>query len=52
VYQDQQSLGRTAVEELVRTIETNRKQKPGAEPDIITLQPELIVRASSVPLRA
>jgi len=52
VYQDQQSLGRTAVEELVRTIEANRKQKPGAEPKIITLQPELIVRASSVPPRA
>jgi LacI family transcriptional regulator len=52
VYQDQQSLGRTAVAELVRTIEANRKQKPGAEPKIITLQPELIVRASSVPPRA
>ena len=52
IYQDQPRLGRIAVEELVRTIEANRKQKPEAESKIITLQPELIVRASSVPPKA
>jgi LacI family transcriptional regulator len=49
VYQDQQSLGRTAVEELVRMIEASRKSEAGTEPKTILLQPELIVRASSVP---
>jgi LacI family transcriptional regulator len=47
VYQDQQLLGRTAVEELVRMIEANRKSEGEAEPKSILLQPELIVRASS-----
>jgi LacI family transcriptional regulator len=50
VYQDQQLLGRTAVEELVRMIECSRKSKDGIEPKAILLQPELIVRASSMPL--
>jgi LacI family transcriptional regulator len=48
VYQDQQSLGRTAVEELVRMIESSQKSKDGTEPKSILLQPELIVRASSL----
>jgi len=38
------------VEELVRMIESGRKGKPQAEAKIISLQPELIVRASSVSL--
>jgi LacI family transcriptional regulator len=47
VYQDQQLLGQTAVAELVRMIEANRESKDEAEPKIMLLQPELIVRASS-----
>jgi LacI family transcriptional regulator len=49
VYQDQQSLGRTAVEELVRMIETSPKSQAAIESKTILLQPELIVRASSMP---
>jgi LacI family transcriptional regulator len=49
VYQDQQSLGRTAVEELIRMIEASRKRDGRIEPKTILLQPELIVRASSMP---
>ena len=49
VYQDQPRLGRIAVEELVRMIELARKRKPQTEPTVISLQPELIVRASSAP---
>lgn len=49
VYQDQQLLGRTAVEELVRMIESNWRGKDATEPKAILLQPELIVRASSMP---
>jgi len=49
VYQDQPQLGRIAVEELVRMIESGRKSKPQTEATVISLQPELIVRASSAP---
>jgi LacI family transcriptional regulator len=49
VYQDQQSLGRVAVEELVRMIESSEKATDKTEPETILLQPELIVRASSMP---
>lgn len=49
VYQDQQSLGRTAVAELVRMIEASQKTKAEIEPKTILLQPELIVRSSSMP---
>jgi LacI family transcriptional regulator len=49
VYQDQQSLGCTAVRELVRIIEANQQDKAVIEPKTISLQPELIVRVSSVP---
>ncbi len=51
IYQDQQQLGRIAVEELVQSIELSRKSRPGIEPRVISLQPQLIVRASSVPPR-
>ena len=51
VYQDQQLLGRTAVKALVRMIESDEKSGNGTEPKAILLQPELIVRASSMPLR-
>jgi len=47
VYQDQRLLGRTAVEELVRTVESSGKSSDEAGPKTILLQPELIVRASS-----
>ena len=49
VYQDQQLLGRTAVKALVRMIESDEKSGNGTEPKAILLQPELIVRASSMP---
>ena len=50
VYQDQPQLGRVAVQELVRMIESRPEDSSGREPEAIWLQPELIVRASSVPL--
>jgi LacI family transcriptional regulator len=49
VYQDQQKLGCTAVRELVQIIEASQKDEAVIEPKTISLQPELIVRASSVP---
>ncbi len=48
VYQDQPQLGRFAVEELVRRVELSREGSVWTEPKTISLQPELIVRASSV----
>jgi LacI family transcriptional regulator len=52
VYQDQQLLGRTAVKELVRMIESDRKGTGATEQKTILLQPELIVRASSTALES
>lgn len=52
VYQDQQLLGRTAVEELVRAIEASRQEKAVFQPTSISLHPELIVRESSVMTRS
>jgi len=49
VYQDQQKLGCTAVRELVQIIEASQKDEAVIEPKTISLQPELIVRESSVP---
>jgi LacI family transcriptional regulator len=49
IYQDQPRLGRIAVEELVGIVESGRKGKPQVEPKVISLQPELLVRASSTP---
>jgi DNA-binding LacI/PurR family transcriptional regulator len=49
VYQDQPRLGQLAVEELVRLVESGRKSRASIEPRVISLQPELIVRASSIP---
>jgi LacI family transcriptional regulator len=48
VHQDQQKLGCTAVRELVQIIEASRQNKAVVEPITISLQPELIVRESSV----
>jgi DNA-binding LacI/PurR family transcriptional regulator len=48
VVQDQHLLGCTVVEEIVHTIETIRLKGSPAEPRIIVLQPELLVRESSV----
>jgi len=48
VYQDQQQLGGTAVRELVQIIEANQQDEAVIEPKTILLQPELIVRESSV----
>jgi len=49
VRQDMVELGRCAVRELGRMIEASQKDKAVIEPKTILLQPELIVRASSVP---
>jgi LacI family transcriptional regulator len=49
VYQDQQKLGCTAVQELVQIIEANQQGEAVIEPKVISLQPELIVRESSIP---
>ena len=47
VYQDQQQLGHIAVEELVRIIGSGQRGKAPIEPKVISLQPQLILRASS-----
>jgi LacI family transcriptional regulator len=49
IYQDQPRLGQIAVKELVGMIKAGEANKPQAEPKVISLQPELIVRASSIP---
>jgi LacI family transcriptional regulator len=49
VYQDQQKLGCSAVRELVQIIEASQKDEAVIEPKTISLQPELIIRESSVP---
>jgi LacI family transcriptional regulator len=49
VRQDMVELGRCAVRELGRMIEASQKDKAVIGPKTILLQPELIVRASSVP---
>lgn len=46
VYQDQHTLGCTAVQELVRIVELGREEAEAA-PKTMLFQPELIVRASS-----
>jgi DNA-binding LacI/PurR family transcriptional regulator len=48
VYQDLQLLGSTAVQELIRAIDTSRRNQGAFEPQSILLSPELIVRESSV----
>lgn len=48
VFQDQRKLGCTTVQELVRVIDASRKHETHVESRVISLQPELIVRASSV----
>lgn len=48
VYQDQQKLGCIAVRELVQIIEASQQSKAVVEPKTILLQPELIVRESSI----
>ena len=47
VYQDQLQLGHIAVEELVRIIGSGQKSRTPIEPKVISLQPQLILRASS-----
>jgi LacI family transcriptional regulator len=46
--QDQHQVGCTAVQEVVRIIEARHKGQAEVQPRVISLQPELIVRASSV----
>ena len=48
VRQDLQALGCTAVRELVRTIEAGRQGRATVEPGNVLLQPELIIRQSSM----
>ncbi|MBN1139494.1 MAG: LacI family DNA-binding transcriptional regulator [Anaerolineae bacterium] len=47
IYQDQPELGRLAVAELVQRIEAGRAGAAPPEPRAISLQPELVLRASS-----
>ncbi len=51
VRQDLQSLGCTAVRELVRAIEASHQEQAGFQPTSISLRPELIVRESSINTR-
>jgi LacI family transcriptional regulator len=48
VYQDMSALGSIAVRELVNAIEANHLEHAVFEPEQITLQPELVIRESSV----
>jgi LacI family transcriptional regulator len=48
VFQDQNRLGFTAVEKLVEIIERIREEGEAIEPETIILQPELIIRDSSI----
>jgi LacI family transcriptional regulator len=48
VRQDLDQLGRSAVQELGRLIEAKQQEQTDIEPETILLQPELIVRESSV----
>jgi LacI family transcriptional regulator len=48
VAQGQQKLGGIAVQELVQIIEARQQNRAVAEPETILLQPELIVRESSI----
>jgi LacI family transcriptional regulator len=52
VRQDLQNLGCTAVRELVRAIEASQQEQAGFQPTSISLQPELIVRESSINTRS
>jgi DNA-binding LacI/PurR family transcriptional regulator len=47
IQQDQQKLGCIAVHELIHVIEANRQDKVFYHPKNISLDPELIIRASS-----
>ncbi len=47
IYQDLRELGRTAVRELSRAVEAGHEQGGPVNPVSVSLQPELIVRASS-----
>ena len=48
VFQDQNRLGFTAVEKIVEIIEHFREEGAAVEPDATILQPELIIRDSSI----
>jgi DNA-binding LacI/PurR family transcriptional regulator len=47
VYQNQDELGRVAVQELVRLVDETLKDEEEVQPSQISLKPELIVRAST-----
>jgi DNA-binding LacI/PurR family transcriptional regulator len=48
VVQDQHLLGCTAIEEIVRLVEEAQNENSTAKPETILLQPQLVVRASSL----
>jgi len=52
IYQDLRDLGSTAVRELVSMIDAGRRDHAVFEPKQISLQPELVVRASTTPARS
>jgi DNA-binding LacI/PurR family transcriptional regulator len=47
VYQNQDELGRTAVQELVRIVDAKLQDEPAIQPSRISLKPELILREST-----
>jgi DNA-binding LacI/PurR family transcriptional regulator len=47
VHQDLRALGRAAVRELIQTIEADRQGTGTAEPETLSLSPELVVREST-----
>ena len=47
IYQNQDELGRTAVQELVRFVDKRLKDEEATQPTKISLEPELIVREST-----
>jgi len=51
VQSEQYSVGRVAVEEVVKIIEADRKQQESSEPAAIMLTPTLVVRESSINVR-
>jgi LacI family transcriptional regulator len=51
IYQDLRDMGCTAVRELVGMVEESHRDHEVVVPKRISLQPELVVRASSIPVR-
>ena len=48
IVQDQHLLGCTVIEEIVRLIEESQHEEASATPKTVLLQPELVIRESSI----